>query len=212
MDSKQGAWWYESLPEGRTWDWLWFEYVRCGCGGIGLPEGICSACGKRPSAMTSEMLPYKVGGEPSVRETFMGSEGRYEDFVYLQMLEREWARQDLDLYESIPEGNRPSARAIVVLVFWTYFETRIERLFRQTAWNVPPKVLEHLLERYPMVGRRITHLYKLVYSTTYLADLNAEGYGRVAELLRRVQEARNSFAHGQPRSIDDALVETWWPD
>ena len=124
------------------------------------------------------------------------------------MLESEWLRPvEANLYESIPEDHRPSARAVVVLVFWTYFETRIERLFCVTAEGVPAQVMEHLLERYPAVGRRLDSLYRVVFLTTYLADLNDLGYGKVATLIRRVQKSRNSFAHGHPEAIDDALVE-----
>ena len=152
-----------------------------------------------------EQVPSQTvfGGRSAV-----GAEGRYEDWIYLRMLEREWLRPaEADLYESIPERSRPSARAIVVLVFWTYLETRLERLYRETARAVPGPVMEHLLERHPTAGRRMEDLYRLVFSTTYLGELNELGYGRVAELLRRVQKARNSFAHGHPEAIDDALVE-----
>ena len=66
-----------------------------------------------------------------------------------------------------------------MLVFWSYFETRIERLFRETGETVPEKVMDHL----------------------YL------GYGKVAVLLRRVQRCRNRFTHDHPEAIDDTLVE-----
>ena len=94
-----------------------------------------------------------------------------------------------------------------MLVFWTYFETRIERLYRETAVGVPRKVMEHLLERHGTVGRRMKGLYKVVYGSTYLGDLNQLGYGKVAQLLSRVGQARNSFVHGQPEAIDERLVE-----
>ena len=71
------------------------------------------------------------------------------------MLEREWQRPvDAELYISISEGHRPSARTIVVLVFWSYFETRIEKLFREVAKVVPAQVMEHLLEHSSFVGTR----------------------------------------------------------
>ena len=89
---------------------------------------------------------------------------------------------DADLYDSIPDDHRPSARAIVVLVFWSYFETRIERLFRETAEAVPEQVMDHLLDRHSFVGTRMDRLYKVVFSTTYRADLNELGYGRVVAL------------------------------
>jgi len=147
------------------------------------------------------------GTEHRVYEATMGAEGRYEDYTYLTMLEEEWLRPTKpDLYASIPENRRPSARAIVVLIFWTYFETRIERLYRETAPSVPPTVMAHLLKRNPTVGRRLDDLYEVVFSTTYFTDLTELGYARVAELLRRVQTARNRFAHGHPEAIDDPLV------
>ena len=124
------------------------------------------------------------------------------------MLEREWLRPvEAELYDSIPEDHRPSARAIVVLMFWSYFETRIERLFRETAKAVPEKMMDHLLDRYSSVGARMDSLYKIVFSTTYRADLNDLGYGKVAALLGMVQKCRNRFTHGHPEAIDDALVE-----
>ena len=148
------------------------------------------------------------GNDLQVPRVVPGAEGQYEDWVYLRMLEWEWLKPvEADFYESIPERSRPSARAIVVLVFWSYFETRIERLYRETALGVPKPVMAHLLERHPTAGRRMKDLYRLVFSTTYLAELNQLGYGSVAELLRRVQKARNSFTHGHPEAINDALVE-----
>ena len=124
------------------------------------------------------------------------------------MLEREWLRPvEADLYASIPEDNRPSVRAIVVLVFWSYFETRIERLFRQTARAVPDQIMAHLLDRYSGVGARLDRLYKVVFSTTYRADLGDLGDGNVAALLKRVEGCRNRFVHGEPEAIDNSLVE-----
>ena len=104
------------------------------------------------------------GNEYRVPHAFCGAEGRYEDWIYLRMLEREWLRPvEAELYDSIQEDHRPSARAIVVLVFWSYFETRIERLFLETAKAVPEKVMDHLLDSYSSVGARMDRLYKIVF-------------------------------------------------
>ena len=91
----------------------------------------------------------------------MGGEGKYEDWVYLKMLEREWLRPitDADRFLSISERCRPSPRAIVILVFWTYFETRIERLFRETMAALPEAVTEDLLRRYSSIGSRLDRVY-----------------------------------------------------
>ena len=183
--------------------------MRCTCGGIRLVDGLCPVCGEDPPDLDWVVVRDADGTELRVPPVFQGAEGRFEDWVYLRMLEREWLRPvEADLYASIPTDHRPSARAIVVLVFWTYFETRIERLFRETARGVPTQVMAYLLGRYSGVGARMGRLYKVVYSTTYLADLNDLGYGKVAALLKRVQECRNSFTHGQPESVDDSVVES----
>ena len=148
--------WYESLPNDRSWFWLWSRYERCGCGGIRSHDMSCPACGEQPTKPVWEVVRDPDGNEHRLPSVSAGAEGRYEDWVYLRMLEREWLRPvEANLYDSIPEDSRPSARAIIVLVFWTYFETRIERLYRETAWTVPGAVMEHLLERYPAVGRRL---------------------------------------------------------
>ena len=148
------------------------------------------------------------GKEYRVPPTGCGAEGRYEDWIYLRMLEREWLRPvEAGLYDSIPKEHRPCARAIVVLVFWTYFETRIHRLFRETAKAAPDKVMDHLLDRFLSVGARMDRLYKVVFSTTYRADLNEVGYGNVVGLIGKMQKCRNQFAHGNPEAIDDALVK-----
>ena len=200
--------WFESLSDDQSWTSLWSGYFRCVCGGIRSTDAHCPVCGADPPNPDWVIVHDTDGKEYRVPPVFMGAEGRYEDWIYLRMLEREWLRPvEADLYDSIPENHRPSARAIVVLVFWTYFETRIERLFRETGEAVPEKVMDHLLDRHSFVGARMDRLYKMVFSTTYRADLNDLGYSKVAALLKRVEKCRNRFTHGQPEAIDDALVE-----
>lgn len=201
--------WYESLPKDRSWSSLWNGYIRCECGGIRKFEGQCPSCGLDLPNPESVTVFDTDGKEYRVPPAYMGGEGRYEDYVYLEMLEREWLRPvaDADRYHSIPEAHRPSVRAIVILVFWTYFETRIERLFRQSVRSIPESILEDLLSRYSSVGARVDRLYKIVFSTTYWKDLNDLGYSNVSTLLKDVHTRRNNFVHGQPEAIDDALVE-----
>ncbi len=200
--------WFESLPDGRSWAALWSAYVRCGCRAIWSMEAECPVCGKAPPKEEWVVVRDADGTEYRVPPVFNGADGRYADWTWLRMLEGEWRRPvDAGLYGSIPEAHRPSARAIVVLVFWSYFETRIERLFRETANVVPAQVLDHLLERHSSVGARMDRLYRVVFSSTYRADLNNLGYGCVAALLKKVEQCRNRFTHGHPEAIDDALVE-----
>jgi hypothetical protein len=149
------------------------------------------------------------GTEQELPAVFMGAEGRYEDYVYLKMLEREWQRPltDADRFLDIGASNRPSPRAVIVVVFWGYFETRIERLLRQAMHTLPNPILEDLLTRYGSIGARLDRLYQLLFSVSYWTDLKDVGFEEVGTLLRRLQQRRNEFAHGHPEAIDDALVE-----
>ena len=147
--------WYESLPSDWSWSSLWYGYIRCNCGGIRTFENQCPSCGEDLPNTESLVFYDTDGTERRVQPAFSGGEGRYEDYVYLMMLEREWLKPvtDADRFLSIPVGSRPSARAIVVLVFWTYFEKRIERLFCETARALPNSVLEDLLTSLLVRGR-----------------------------------------------------------
>ena len=168
----------------------------------------CPVCGKASPKEEWVVVRDADGTEYRVPQVFNGAEGRYADWTRLGMLEREWLRPvDADFYDSIPEDGRPSAQAVVVLGFWSYFETRIERLFRETATAVPQRVMDHLLERHSFVGTRMDRLYDVMFSSTYRADLNDLGYARVAALLKKMEYRRNRFAHGHPEAIDGALVE-----
>lgn len=199
--------WFEALPPGRAWATLWSGYIRCSCGGIQPFGKTCPACDG-----TSPGLEFGTfdddGAEHKYPQTFMGAEGRYEDWVYLQMLEREWSRPvtDADRFLDIGQANRPSPKAVVVLVFWTYFETRIERLLVEAMRSLPESVSKDLLRRYSPISARLEKLYKVLFGTTYWVELKDIGFAHVAELLRRVHESRNRFAHGHPEAIDDALV------
>lgn len=201
--------WYESTPPGWPWSSLWYNYVRCKCGGIRQNQESCGACGAPSSTSRNQTLVVSNEMTDECAVTQMGAEGRYEDHVYLQMLEREWLRpiSDEDRFLTVIKEHRPAARAVVILVFWTYFETKIQRLIAETCAHFPTNVLEDLLRKYNSVGSRMDRLYKILFSTTFRADLQELGYPDIVAMLQKVQERRNSFAHGHPEAIDDQLVE-----
>jgi hypothetical protein len=54
----------------------------------------------------------------------------------------------------------------------------------------------------------MNEFYRIAFDVTYKDDLETVGYGQVWPHLAAIQERRNQFAHGQPQSIDDALVQS----
>jgi hypothetical protein len=144
-------------------------------------------------------------GTEVARYAFMGAEGRYEDYVYLRLLEREWKRPIADDEQASATG-LPSPRAVMALVFWTYFETRIDRLLRQAMRDLPEKVMEELLARHSSIGSRLDRLYRILFSTTYWHDLESVGYHHVSAFLKDLHRRRNRFIHGDPSALDDDLI------
>jgi hypothetical protein len=200
--------WYTELKSGNKWASLWYGYVRCGsCRGIRKLDGFCPVC---QSKLPSESMKIVMDGRTvELPMALAGAEGRYEDYVYLNMLEREWLKPltNDDLFMDIFEGCRPAPRAAVILIFWTYFESRIGRIFREALGNYPEGIRLDLMNRYDSIGSRIDRLYRIVFNATYYSDLQALDYGRIVSLLSKIQKRRNEFMHGSPGAIDQQLVE-----
>ncbi len=201
--------WYKQLPEEKSWSRIWSDYTICGrCRGIRTFEGPCNVCGDAPFSMASQLMPDEQGREFLVPAAFMGAEGLYEDWIYLAMMEREWKRPVLDSerFPGFSPDNKPSPRASIVLLFWSYFETRIELLLRAGLSEVPSRLLDDTL-RYSAIGARLNDLYRVAFNSTYKGDLEEVGHGGLWPHLAQIQERRNLFAHGQPQAIDDAVVQ-----
>ena len=200
--------WADDLPPGSSWTSLWSGYIRCSeCGGIRTFDDPCPACG---AALSREGHTFIVDGghEISTPPVYMGAESRYEDYVYLQLMEREWVRMTRDSVSQsqLSHTEQVSTGASLVLLFWTYFETRLEHLLRSGLRHVPPPFLEDALSRYSSVGARLDRLYKIAFDSTYHSDLVSLGHSDVSTHLVRVHEQRNAFVHGSPQSIDDSLA------
>jgi hypothetical protein len=173
-------------------------------------EGACYVCGDPPFDFAPQLVRDQSGKEYQVSPAFMGAEGRYEDYVYLEMMQREWNRPIVsdDSFSETPLGSRPSLRASIVQLFWSYFETRIERLLRAALAEIPNRLLDDMLRRYSMIGVRLNDFYRIAFDSTYKQDLEDLGHANVWPHLANVQEQRNRFAHGQPQAIDDNLVKS----
>jgi hypothetical protein len=204
--------WYDDLPnKDHRWSHLWSGYVICECGGIRYVDQPCPACKSPPYDFSKEPEAIRLADGQEIKVNayaFAGAEGRYEDYIYLNMIEREWKRpvDDPDPFLGLPAESRPSPRAAIVLLFWTYFETRVERLLRLGTRALPQPVADDLLRRHSFVTHRLEQLYRMLFGTTFYADLAADGYSDVWDHLTRVRQRRNDFAHGKPQAIDDALV------
>ena len=201
--------WFDDLPPETSWTSLWSGYIRCGeCSGIRTFNDPCPACGSDLPKDVEETVKLDDGREIAVLRAYMGAETRYEDYVYLQLMEREWERMTRDSASQnrLPHAGQVSTGASLVLLFWTYFETRLEHILRDGLRHIPPRFLEDALSRHSSVDARMRRFYKIAFDSTYHSDLVCLGYSDVSDHLARIHKQRNEFVHGSPQSIDDSLA------
>lgn len=197
--------WFDGIPPNKGWSTLWHHLTLCSCGAIKTNE-TCSVCRVRPVYQPIEYVD-EAGQKLHIPRAEMGAEGRCEDWLYLDIIQREWLRPAGANTEGMLKHNQISERAPVVLLFWTYFESRIERLVRLGMKQLREPLREDILTRYSSVGARMDRLYKLVFGTTYFEDLRAVNAEPIVTLLAEIQKRRNEFAHGHPAAISDELAE-----
>lgn len=199
--------WHDDLKEEQSWTSLWSDHILCACSGIRRVTH-CPACGSGPL----DTAPFEVDGANGqkmlVVSAFAGADGRYEDYVFLAMLEREWKRPllDDDYFPNISSSHRPNARAAIGIIFWTYFESRIDRLLRHAMRSLPDAITMEILGRHSSISSRMERIWKILFRSTYWKDLEDLGFGDVGVLLKRVRDSRNLFVHGHPEAIDSTMV------
>lgn len=101
----------------------------------------------------------------------------------------------------------PSQRLVVVILFWSLFESLMDRFYRVALADLPGSLSEELLTRFNSIGSRLDRLHRARWGVSFWQDLADAGFAEVAQHLRSIQEKRNAFIHGDPTAIDDALVE-----
>jgi len=171
--------WFDNLTGAQSWTSLWSQYTICeNCGGIRKTQGKCSVCHKEISFQRFIKVKDSRGKEIELlSKTSMGAEGRYEDYIYLNMLEYEWKRPESNQFEFFSKNKRPAAKAIIVLIFWTYFETRIERLLDCAMKDLSNSIRTDFFKRYQSISSRTCDLYKILFgkSNSYFIDLEKCG-------------------------------------
>ncbi|MFM0190124.1 hypothetical protein PQR25_30445 [Paraburkholderia nemoris] len=207
VSAKKESMWYEALEEGKDWTSLIRDFIVCECGGIRTVSTNCLACGSGPYDLTPTVFTDPSGTEHRVSVAFAGAEGRREDYQLLALMEREWHRPQMEPVQQSWLTNGMSERASVVLLFWTYFESRMNRLVSLGLRPLPDSVQKDLLNRYDSVTSHMKQLYQILFDVKYLDDLIAVGAESISGHLARVQDARNRFVHGDPEALSDALVE-----
>jgi hypothetical protein len=179
----------------------WHGLMHCPeCNGLHR-EVICPVCGH--AVENQPQIIVVDGVEHLVPQAKQGAIS-WSTFLILERIKTEAERSH------IAASGRPerfSHRFTVVLLFWTLFEVLVDGFYRAALADLPGQLDDELLERFPGIGGRLDRLHRRIWQTNFWADLEAEGFGEEATLLRRIQKARNAFVHGDPEAIGDDLVD-----
>lgn len=193
------------------WEWWWGAWrdrIRCGtCRGLMDLKAPCHVCGC--DYRNLQPTQYVVSGRViTVPPAFAGALD-WSPYVMLQLMEREWLRPlpKEGKLSALPQSNTPSSRVLLVLIFWTYFESLMGWFYDTATNGLPGTVGTDLLRRYNFIGARLDRLHKILFGVTYKDDLIQLGCGAIWQHLEGVQRQRNDFIHGNPESITDVLVE-----
>jgi len=188
-------------------DWMgpWRALFRCSKCGAFIKETPCQFCNWIFVPGTKTVI--KPNGEP-MQVCMTTTQGAIEwtSHMLLGMMQREWERPLHSDHWINQHKDGPSQRATIALLFWTHFEFLMERFFDAAMSRYPDRVRDDLLRRYGQIGARLDRLYRVVFDTTFWADLSAQGDDEILAHLREIQEARNAFVHGNPEVLDDTLV------
>lgn len=197
------------MSDFNSWDWWfgpWRALVRCTCGALAKTDRNCPIC-QRDWEPKTETVRDSSGTARTVYMAMMGAID-WSEYVLLKMMHVEWQRPagHSNALSGLPEERRPSARLVVLILFWTLFERLMERLFADAMKELPSRVAADLLRRYAGIGLRLDRLFPLLFDTTFAAELERLGFPTIKTHLDRVQAARNAFLHGNPEAITDGLV------
>jgi hypothetical protein len=194
-------------PDQWEWWWgVWRDRIRCGsCRALMDHKAPCPIC----SADYRNLPPLEMVIDGRTVMVHQGVPGAldWSPYAMLQLMHRDWLRPlSGDGHLSLPEGHRTSPRVLVVLIFWTYFETLMGWFYETAMSDLPPSVAADLLGRYNSIGSRLDRLHRILFKNRYVDDLDQLGYTSVRQHLEKIQQQRNSFVHGSPEAISDQLV------
>lgn len=189
---------------------MWHDYIHCfNCYGIvELQKGICPIC-KHDYIQNVKYIeiPRKEGMFENVPQMTMMGAISWTVYMLLQLIQNEWERLELnDIFIDVDDGHKPSEKLVIVILFWSLFESLMEEFFEDSMKELPKKVKTDLLKRYFSISIRLDILYPILHDSSFKKDFAQVGNEKITKFIKKVHKARNEFIHGQPEKITDELV------
>ncbi|EHQ24599.1 hypothetical protein [Mucilaginibacter paludis] len=195
--------WLQNLEPGESWMGVWKGKFLCfDCGAI-IEQNPCDICGY---LHTPFVIPGLQNNEQPKALTFKGAIHE-NTYITLGLLKREWERPlipESDVTDLL--GQKIPQRIAFVLLFWTLFESLMDRMFSKKLESIPPKIAKNLLKKNNNISARMGEFYQLVFDTSFKDDLIQIGSPLIYDHLKNLQERRNAFIHDNPIAINEQLI------
>lgn len=195
--------WLDELKPGDSWMGVWqYKFLCFECGAI-VAHNPCPVCNYLHAPF---VIPGLEADQQITQLTFKGAINE-NTYIMLGLMKREWERPIIKetevtglLGEIIPQ------QLMIVLLFWTLFESLMDRMFTTKLSGLPPKLAKNLLKKNNNISSRMSDFYQLVFDHSFKEDLADTGFIEIYDHLKTVQEKRNAFIHDSPKAIDEQLV------
>lgn len=186
---------------------FWHGLIHCyNCMAIFSSEE-CPVCNQK---IKNELIEYldQNGNKIKAPIAFMGAID-YTVYSLLRLIQREWERKttEEDIFDGIQEEKKPSQKLIIVILFWSLFESLMGTFFEHGMYSITDNIKKDLLKRYFSIGIRLDKLYPLLFESNFSNDFISVSNENLYSLLIDIKKIRNEFIHGNPEAITDEIVE-----
>jgi hypothetical protein len=197
--------WLDDLASTDSWMSVWRSRIICGNCEALITTMLCPICGHDHTPGPPKKVVHKGQMIDIPQNAFMGAI-EWSTYMSLELMRREWNRPIVEQKENT-WGYEVPQKMLIVILFWTLFETLMDKFFSSALKNFPTAISEDLLKRYSFIGARIGKLYKTVFSTSLKTDLEELGYGHIFNHISDLQKKRNDFIHGNPNAVDQNTID-----
>lgn len=185
---------------------FWYGKIHCNeCMAIFNSEE-CPVCKQKIKPRIVEYIDQS-GNKIKVSSALMGAID-YTVFSLLRLIQREWEREltNEDIFNGIEDEKKPSQKLIIVILFWSLFESLMDTFFEHAMYLLTENIKKDLLKRYFSIGIRLDKLYPLLFETNFSKDFISVSNENLYLLLIEIKKIRNEFIHGNPEAITDEIV------
>lgn len=197
--------WIDEPESKESWMGTWRGLITCAkCWGFIKPM-ICPLCGFDHSPGPPQKIIHE-GKEYELPVAAFAGAIEWSTYMVLELMRREWNRPVVE-DEVTSWTFKVPQKSMIVILFWSLFETLMDKFFTSALRKIPKSISDDLLKRYSGIGSRTDRLYKILFGSSFKKDLEELGHLHIYNHIVNLQIKRNDFIHGNPNAIDQSVID-----